>query len=170
MSTGDELEALLRPPAIEMPPYPPKVITLASGEQMVVRQIRYLAYARVENDELSVEHLGPGAVENPQVRDNRDPHAAERNAIVKTRRQVTVTMEIYDLERGGIVWSATVRRQRDELYDFNAASADRKPDVVPQGEPVITATGRAVPSPEFTQVFADACGALADRLLPAAKP
>jgi len=39
MSTGNELEALLRPPATEMPPYPPKVITLASGEQMVVRQI-----------------------------------------------------------------------------------------------------------------------------------
>ncbi len=39
MSNVDELEALLRPPAMEMPPYPPKVITLASGEQMVVRQI-----------------------------------------------------------------------------------------------------------------------------------
>ena len=34
-----ELEALLRPPAMDMQPYPPKVITLASGEEMVVRQI-----------------------------------------------------------------------------------------------------------------------------------
>ena len=39
MGNGSELEALLRPPAMEMPQYPPKVITLASGEQMVVRQI-----------------------------------------------------------------------------------------------------------------------------------
>ena len=39
MSHIGELEALLRPPAMEMPPYPPKVITLASGEEMVVRQI-----------------------------------------------------------------------------------------------------------------------------------
>ncbi len=39
MSHEDELEALLRPPAMEMPPYPPKVITLASGEEMLVRQI-----------------------------------------------------------------------------------------------------------------------------------
>lgn len=39
MGNGNELEALLRPPAIEMPQYPPKVITLASGELMVVRQI-----------------------------------------------------------------------------------------------------------------------------------
>ena len=39
MGNGNELEALLRPPAMEMPQYPPKVITLASGEQMVVRQI-----------------------------------------------------------------------------------------------------------------------------------
>jgi len=35
----DELELLLRPPAMEMPPYPPKAITLANGERMVVRQI-----------------------------------------------------------------------------------------------------------------------------------
>lgn len=39
MSQLNELEALLRPPAMEMPPYPPKVITLASGEGMVVREI-----------------------------------------------------------------------------------------------------------------------------------
>jgi hypothetical protein len=39
MAHVSELEASLRPPAMEMPPYPPKVITLASGEKMVVRQV-----------------------------------------------------------------------------------------------------------------------------------
>jgi hypothetical protein len=34
-----ELEALLRPPETRMAPYPPKVITLATGRQMVVRQV-----------------------------------------------------------------------------------------------------------------------------------
>lgn len=34
----DELEAMLRPPALDMPPYPAKSILLASGETMVVRQ------------------------------------------------------------------------------------------------------------------------------------
>lgn len=34
-----ELEALLRPPASVMPPYPPKWITLATGAKMVVRQV-----------------------------------------------------------------------------------------------------------------------------------
>jgi hypothetical protein len=38
MGSVTDLEGLLRPPAMEMPPYPPKVITLASGEEMVVRQ------------------------------------------------------------------------------------------------------------------------------------
>jgi len=38
MGSATDLEALLRPPAMEMPPYPPKAITLASGEEMVVRQ------------------------------------------------------------------------------------------------------------------------------------
>jgi len=34
-----ELEAYLRPPARKMAPYPPKVITLATGKQMVVRPV-----------------------------------------------------------------------------------------------------------------------------------
>lgn len=39
MAHVSELEALLRPPAIDMPLYPPKAITLASGEEMIVRQV-----------------------------------------------------------------------------------------------------------------------------------
>ncbi|NJD59290.1 MAG: hypothetical protein FIA98_07810 [Anaerolineae bacterium] len=35
-----ELEAVLRPEQIPMPPYPPKVIILANGKKMVVRQAR----------------------------------------------------------------------------------------------------------------------------------
>ncbi len=38
MAIDMELEAVLRPPALEMKPYPPKVITLANGKKMVVRQ------------------------------------------------------------------------------------------------------------------------------------
>ncbi|MBI4861102.1 MAG: hypothetical protein HY815_12725 [Candidatus Riflebacteria bacterium] len=34
----DELEAMLRPPVLEMAPYPPKSIVLANGQTMVVRQ------------------------------------------------------------------------------------------------------------------------------------
>jgi hypothetical protein len=39
MGSISDLEALLRPPAMDMPVYPPKAVTLASGEVMVVRQI-----------------------------------------------------------------------------------------------------------------------------------
>ena len=38
MPVDMELEAVLRPHQYEMPPYPPKVITLANGKKMVVRQ------------------------------------------------------------------------------------------------------------------------------------
>jgi hypothetical protein len=34
------MEKKLRPPELKMPPYPPKVITLASGEKMVVREAK----------------------------------------------------------------------------------------------------------------------------------
>ena len=40
MAVDMELEAVLRAPELEMPPYPPKVITLASSKKMVVRQVR----------------------------------------------------------------------------------------------------------------------------------
>ena len=36
----DEMEKQLRPPEIVLKPYPPKVITLASGERMVVREAK----------------------------------------------------------------------------------------------------------------------------------
>lgn len=36
----DQMEKTLRPPEIPLKPYPPKVITLASGEKMVVREAR----------------------------------------------------------------------------------------------------------------------------------
>jgi hypothetical protein len=39
MAMDMELEAVLRPTQYEMAPYPPKLITLANGKQMVVRQI-----------------------------------------------------------------------------------------------------------------------------------
>jgi len=38
MAVDMDLEAVLRAPAIDMPPYPAKMITLANGKKMVVRQ------------------------------------------------------------------------------------------------------------------------------------
>lgn len=39
MATDMELEAVLRPPEFPQPPYPPKVITLANGKRLVVREV-----------------------------------------------------------------------------------------------------------------------------------
>jgi uncharacterized protein YlzI (FlbEa/FlbD family) len=39
MPVDMELEAVLRPQQYEIPPYPPKIITLANGKKLVVRQI-----------------------------------------------------------------------------------------------------------------------------------
>ena len=39
MPVDMELEAVLRPQQYDIPPYPPKVITLANGKKLVVRQI-----------------------------------------------------------------------------------------------------------------------------------
>lgn len=39
MAVDMELEQVLRPPECPQPPYPPKVITLANGKQLVVREV-----------------------------------------------------------------------------------------------------------------------------------
>ncbi len=39
MQPGMEMEMKLRPPAMELPPYPPKFITLADGSKLVIRPI-----------------------------------------------------------------------------------------------------------------------------------
>jgi len=39
MAIDMELEAVLRPPEVPMVPYPPKVITLANGKKLVVREV-----------------------------------------------------------------------------------------------------------------------------------
>ncbi|MBN1878435.1 MAG: hypothetical protein JXA33_29730 [Anaerolineae bacterium] len=39
MAVDMELESILRPPELSMVPYPPKVITLANGKKMVVREV-----------------------------------------------------------------------------------------------------------------------------------
>jgi hypothetical protein len=38
MAMDMELEMVLRPPQLPMPPYPPKMVTLANGKTMVIRQ------------------------------------------------------------------------------------------------------------------------------------
>ena len=128
-------------------------------------EIRYLAFARVDGDELTLHEAGPGTAENPQVRDNRDPHAVRRAPTLKVRRQVKVTMDVYDLVEGRSVWTTSAERHRDELYDFNADDSGREPRVMAEGEPVITAEGRSLPAPPFAKILEDACGALAERLL-----
>lgn len=40
MALDMELEAVLRPPEIEMAPYPAKIVTLANGMRMVVREVQ----------------------------------------------------------------------------------------------------------------------------------
>lgn len=40
MAVDVELETKLRPPALEMAPYPPKIIILANGKKLIVRQAR----------------------------------------------------------------------------------------------------------------------------------
>ncbi len=133
-------------------------------------EVRYLALARVEQDETTLHESAEGVMENQRTKDGRDVHGSPRDPALKTRRKLTVTLDVYDLAEGRSVWTTTAERHRDELYNFTAQDGQDRPPVVPDGEPVITADGRPLPTAEFTQVLDDACQALAQRLLATTTP
>lgn len=128
-------------------------------------QVRYLALARVEKDEITLHEGVEAAVRKQRARDGRDVHAGSLDPALKTRRKLTVTLDVYDLAAGRSVWTATAERHRDQLYDFSGSAAGERPSVVPTGEPVITADGRPLPTADFATVLGEACDALARRLL-----
>lgn len=128
-------------------------------------EIGYLAFARVEDDDLTLHEGAEAVMRDQRTRDGRDPHGAQLDRSLKVRRAVTVTMDLYDLAAGRSVWTATVTRHRDELYNHAGLPDDARPPVVPEGQPVITAGGQPLPAADFTRVLDDACGALARRLL-----
>ncbi len=130
-----------------------------------LESLDYLAVARIDGDEQSLHEGTAGAVDNQRARDGRDLHGSPRDSALKTRRAVTVTLDVYDLAAGRSVWTATVTRHRDELYNFADEAGSGRPPVVPAGQPVITADGRPLPTADFTPVLQDACNALARSLL-----
>lgn len=127
--------------------------------------VRYLALARVEANETSLHQGSVAAVENQRVKDGRDPHGSTLDRSLTTRREVTVTLDLYDLKAGRSVWTTTATRRRDMLYNYADAEDNLRPPLVGEGQPVITATGRPMPTADFTEVLGDACAALAQRLL-----
>ena len=83
---------------------------------------------------------------------------------------MTVTLDLYDLDAGRSVWTTTATRRRDMLYNYADAEEGLRPPLVGEGQPVITATGKPLPTAEFTEVLGDACAALAQRLFTVPAP
>lgn len=129
--------------------------------------VRYLALARIEANETSLHQGSVAAAENQRVKDGRDPHASTLDQNLVTRREVTVTLDVYDLAEGRSIWTTTATRRRDMLYNAAEAGDGLRPPLVGEGQPVINASGKPLPAVEFTQVLGDACAALAQRLLTA---
>lgn len=129
--------------------------------------VRYLALARIEANETSLHQGSVAAAENQRVKDGRDPHGSSLDQNLVTRREVTVTLDVYDLAAGRSVWTTTATRRRDMLYNAADLGDGLRPPLVGEGQPVINASGKPLPAVEFTEVLGDACAALAQRLLTA---
>ena len=150
-----EVEAYLRPPEMEFPPYPPKVITLATGGKMVVRQAtredvpKILQAVRptikVERDFYDIvgarvyaELLGWYRY---RVRDMFCLIGQIDGLLVgqvNTRsfsEKVDISLHTLAIERGLRIWRAPVRSQDGILYRIpqpgRSAHHGREPDRVP---------------------------------------
>ena len=132
--------------------------------------ITYLVLARLDRNEVEIGSNVPGSTGSQVTDDSRDPHGVNDALIrtVKTRRRVTVTLDVYDLRTGLSVWSGQAEREKTELY--SPGPKDKSEDLVVTpateegGTPEITVKGASLAMPELADVLSDACTALVGML------
>lgn len=146
---------------------PPDRFKLLAGD---LPGITYLVLARLDRNEVEIGSNMPGGTGSPIADESRDPHGEGDSLVhtVKTRRKVTVTLDVYDLRSGRSVWSAQVERQKTELY--SPGPRDKREDLVVTpstaegGEPTIRVKGASLAMPELEAVLGDACNELVGKL------
>ena len=124
---------------------------------------RYLALVRLDGNEVSLHESAGSVTRNQRDHDGRQLHANEGAANITTRRRLTVTLEIYDLQTGLSLWGGTIRHDAKELYNPEDARTDA-PDSLRTGDPYIRVTGTSQQGPPFMGVLEAACAAAVKRM------
>jgi len=124
--------------------------------------VRFLAVARVDGNEVSLLEASPTTSQMEQA--SRDPHDTQQRTWSKTRRKVTVTLDIYDLETHRSVWSSTADRRRDHLLSGDDQMLVEEEMPREPGDPLIDSRSAHLPASPFDKVLGDACAAAVERL------
>lgn len=127
-------------------------------------EVRFLAFARLDRNEVSLHNSTEQAARASWERDQVDGETQVRDRSVTTRRQVTVTLDLYDLQEGRSVWTATASRDAKELYNFEDATETAATGELAEN-PAVRVKGTPRQGPPLEGVLEQVCGKLVERLV-----
>jgi len=127
-------------------------------------EARFLVFARLDRNEVSLHNSTEQAARASWERDQVDDETQVRDRSVTTRRRVAVTLDLYDLQEGRSVWTATASRDAKELYNFEDAT-----ETAATGEladnPAVRVKGTPRQGPPLEGVLEQVCGKLVEKLV-----
>lgn len=137
---------------------------LLRGVARQLPEVRYLAMARLDRNEVDLHHSTEQAARTSWERDEMEGGAQARDRSVTTRRRVAVTLDLYDLYAGRSVWTTTVTREAKELYNYQEAE-----ETAATGEladnPAVRVKGTPKQGPPLEGLIEKACGMLVENLV-----
>ena len=127
-------------------------------------EARFLAVARLDRNEVSLHNSTEQAARTSWEREDLDGETQARDRAFVTRRRVVVVLDLYDLQEGRSLWSATASRDAKELYNFE--EADRVEAAEEPAElPGVTVKGMPRQGPPLEGLLEQACGKLVEQLM-----
>ena len=96
--------------------------------------VRYLVFARLDDTELVTDQDMASSVVDQMNRDGRDPHANTLSRTVIIRRGVFMSMEVYDLTDGTLVWSGKADTWDEDFLNGDANEQSKDVEVLREGE------------------------------------
>jgi hypothetical protein len=133
-------------------------------------RVRYLVFARLDGTEIETRQDAPTREEDQRVKDGRDPHGGSLSRSVFVRRSALMTLQVYDLADGRMLWSGSVESWKDELFNSGESIQDSGAIVAQDspegGKPEISIEGTPMRTPALAKVVDQVCSDLVRKLIP----
>lgn len=97
-------------------------------------KVQYLVFARLDDTELVTDQDMASTVVDQRNRDGRDPHANSLARTVIIRRGVYMSMEVYSLTDGTMVWSGKADTWDEDFLNGDANEQSNDVRVLKEGE------------------------------------
>ena len=143
------------------------------GFKLALDPVRYLVMARLDETRIATSTASFTESAEMQAQQDRDPHSATTLAgrLASQKRYLEMSMKIYDLYTGQVVWSGEVEKTDSRMLGFDQeASEDVKVERDDQDEPVrIDLEGTPLVAPGMDRAIQDCFDELVIGLMPVEK-